>query len=204
MTPTAEDDHRVLLCPPVVLSQNTTTTTNNNNNTTATGAALATRTVALDPDVHAVKRFTLNNSKCRVHTSCQRADCEFRRLPWELSAQVEVQRRCALNLKRRNERSLRIGSNGRGNGAFVDEDDDVEEDYHITQEHLNQCIKEQKEKEHAIQESFKKDVLNAMPKEIGAKVNPKTGRILERIERGVQRGAQRRGCLLYTSPSPRD
>jgi hypothetical protein len=93
-----------------------------------------------------------------------------------------------LNLKRRNERSLRIGSNGHGNGAFVDEDDDVEEDYHITQEHLNQCIKEQKEKEHAIQESFKKDVLNAMPKEIGAKVDPKTGRILERIERGVQKG----------------
>ena len=128
MTTTAEDDHRVLLCPPVVLPQNTTTTTHNNNTTTATGAALATRTVALDPDVHAVKRFTLNNSKCRVHTSCQRADCEFRRLPWELSAQVEVQRRCALNLKRRNERSLRIGSNGNGNGAFADEDDDVEED----------------------------------------------------------------------------
>ena len=196
-TPAEDDHHRVLLCPPgVVLPQNTTTTTRNNTTTTtATEKAVATRTVfALDPDVSAAKRgVTLNDSKCRVHTSCQRADCEFRRLPWELSAQVEVQRRCALNLKRRNERSLRIGSNGRGNGAFVDEDDDVEEDYHITQEHLNQCIKEQKEKEHAIQESFKKDVLNAMPKEIGAKVDPKTGRILERIERGVQRGAQRRG-----------
>jgi len=130
-------------------------------------------------------------SNCRVHTSCQRADCEFRRLPWELSAQVEVQRRCALNLKRRNERRLlMVGANFVDNGDKED-DDDFNQCHIITEEHLNQCIREQKEKEHAIQESFKKDVMSTMPREFGARVDPKTGRILERIERVLLKGSQR-------------
>jgi len=159
------------------------------NNTTNEGGGRGGGGVLLCPPVP--PPTTNAGSNCRVHTSCQRADCEFRRLPWELSAQVEVQRRCALNLKKRNERRLlMVGANFVDNGDKED-DDDFNQCHIITEEHLNQCIREQKEKEHAIQESFKKDVMSTMPREFGARVDPKTGRILERIERVLLKGSQR-------------
>ena len=126
-----------------------------------------------------------HHALCRVHTSCQRPECEFRRLPWELSAQVEAQRRCAKKRKeedRKNdvcgaERDPRDeGKDDENKEKDFESDDDVED-------LINECINEQKEKEQAIQESFKKDVTNAIQMELGAVVDPKTGRILERIER---------------------
>ena len=140
------------------------------------------------------KPETKRTNLCRVHTNCTRTDCEFRRIPWELSVQIEVQRtscerQIRVSAKNDCENDAAFGRAGRGIVVAQNERREGDDDDAIGTERdlLETAISRERMKELKIAESFKEQEHVERKMEQGVVLDRRTGLIVRKVERAMVR-----------------
>ena len=140
------------------------------------------------------KPETKRTNLCRVHTNCTRTDCEFRRIPWELSVQIEVQRtscerQIRVSAKNDCENDAAFGRAGRGIVVAQNERREGDDDDAIGTERdlLETAISRERMKELKIAESFKEQEHVERKMEQGVVLDRRTGLIVRKVERVMVR-----------------